>query len=105
MELPGSAKKGLFSGSPIDKHYGNANIEYKAYTNQHTLKPSNDLLNLSLKASGANNRPIRSGVMKGKITLGIDYEGIEKGAHNVTENPNRNRIAQSIEVAKNARLS
>lgn len=43
--------------------------------------------------------------MKGKIILGIDYEGIEKNAPDVTETPNRNRFAQSIEIAKNARLS
>lgn len=43
--------------------------------------------------------------MKGKIILGIDYEGIEKSAPDVTETPNRNRFAQSIEIAKNARLS
>lgn len=81
-------------------------MEYKAFTNQHILRPSADLLNINIKASGKKtNRPIHTGVHKGKAKLGIDYEGIEKGAPYVTETPNRNRIAQSIEVVNNKRLS
>ena len=98
----GSKKHGLFSGSPIghgkpyqSRDNSQEGMEYKAFTNQHLLRPSADLLNINVSAAArkSSNRPIKSGVHKGKIKLGIDYEGIEKGAPNVTETPNRNRIA------------
>ena len=37
--------------------------------------------------------------------LGIDYEGVEHGATNMALSPTKNRIAQSIEVGKQGRIS
>ena len=55
---------------------------------------------------GGSIRPVKSGIQKGKIKLGIDYEGMEKSGPQITETPNRNRIAHSIEIINsNNRLS
>lgn len=53
-------------------------MEYKAFTNQHLLRPSAELLSLNVSAGkkkGGSIRPTKSGIQKGKIKLGIDYEG------------------------------
>ena len=49
----------------------------------------------------ASNKRTKNDLERGKIHLGINYEGIELAASNLTRSPNHNasnRVAHSIEV-------
>ena len=66
------------------------------YSNRNSL-PSQNLTGLKIKAA---DRSAKRSLKKGKGNLGIDYEGLENAASNLTISPNMHYINNSIDIVR-----
>lgn len=85
----GSAK-GSFVGSPMKAGKQDLFSMQHATTNKHSIKPTAELLKIDHRSSARKH--LKKGINKGKVNLGINYEGIELGASNLTQSPNKTRL-------------
>ncbi len=91
----GSAKA-MFNGSPM-KMPGRQPMDFKVGP-QTSLRQNAkaDLIGIKVRGSARQNK---KSLQKGKVNLGIDFEGLELGGSNtLANNPQQMKITQSIQV-------